>query len=109
MKIYVGYGLGEPDRDERHWDEQARLALEKLADRHPSFVMRRLGDTHAKVLIKDDEFFVISSFNWLSFKGDPNRTFREEWGALVAIPERVDDLFQRMVTRFAGNGDPENQ
>jgi hypothetical protein len=51
---------------------------------HPTFLEEALnqsrdwGDTHAKVLIKDSDFSVVSSFNWLSFKGDPSRTFRDE-------------------------------
>jgi hypothetical protein len=45
-------------------------------------------DTHAKVLIWDDTW-VSSSFNWLSFRGDPSKTFRQEEGILVRIPEKV--------------------
>ena len=101
VRVYVGYGLGEGDKKEQSWDEDARKELEGLADRCEHFVLKRLGDTHAKVLIKDREFFVISSFNWLSFKGNPNQTFREEWGTLVAIPSVVDEYFQEMVQRFA--------
>ncbi|HEY6790814.1 MAG TPA: hypothetical protein VI365_26250 [Trebonia sp.] len=31
-----------------------------------------------------------TSFNWLSFRGDSDRTYRMEEGTLVAIPGRVD-------------------
>ena len=101
--IYVGYGLGEVDENERPWDKQAREELEKLAERHPHFAFNRLGNTHAKVLIKDQEFFVITSFNWLSFRGNQNQTFREEWGALVAVPSVVENYFQQMIKRFNTN------
>ena len=40
----------------------------------------KLGNTHEKVLICDDKFMVTTSFNWLSFKGDPKRGFRQETG-----------------------------
>jgi len=43
---------------------------------------------------------VIASFNWLSFKGSQNQTFREEWGTLVAVPSVAEDYFQQMVRRF---------
>ena len=101
VNIYVGYGLGENDSKAGQSDEDARKELDALADGRKRFSFSRLGDTHAKILIKDREFFVISSFNWLSFKGDPNRTFREEWGTLVAIPSVVDKYFDKMVQRFA--------
>lgn len=99
VSVYVGYGLG--DGKTGRVDEDARKELDALADEQKLFSFSRLGDTHVKILIKDREFFVISSFNWLSFEGDPNRTFREEWSTLVAIPSVVDKYFDRVVRRFA--------
>ena len=103
VEVYIGYGLGGSDGNEGRADEEARKELGKLAEAREEFAFKRLGDTHAKVLIKDRDFFVISSFNWLSFRGDANRTFREEWGALVGIPGVVDDYFRRMVRRFGSD------
>jgi len=40
------------------------------------------------------------SFNWLSFKGDPRRTFREERGLLVKDPQVVDAQFDATIGRF---------
>ena len=54
---------GEADRD-------AEQALRRIADDYSHFHMTRLGDTHAKVLICDSRFSVVTSFNWLSFRGD---------------------------------------
>jgi hypothetical protein len=104
VMVYIGYGLGTRDADERPNDRKAREALHELAVRYPNCRVHRLGDTHAKVLIKDSEFYVTSSFNWLSFRGDRNRTFREEIGTLIAIPERVDNLFDKLVARFPKSG-----
>ena len=64
------------------------------------FHVCRLGDTHAKVVISDRNFIVTTSFNWLSFKGDPNRTFRDEQGTFVAIPDFIDQRFEHLVSRF---------
>jgi len=98
--VFVGYGLGEDDKNEKPRDIEARKDLAKLAADSERFILRRLGNTHAKILIKDRDFFVISSFNWLSFKGDPNQTFREEWGTFVAVPSVVEEYFQRIRSRF---------
>ena len=110
VRVYIGYGLGEDDEREGPWDRDARKELQRLAEEREHLVLKRLGDTHAKVLIQDRDFFVITSFNWLSFRGDPNRTFREEWGTLVAIPGVVEDYFEQMVQRFAvGEGGAGNR
>ena len=58
------------------------------------------GNTHAKVLIKDRDFAAITSFNWLSFAGDPNRTFRDEQGILLRRPELVEQKFSELEPRF---------
>jgi hypothetical protein len=104
VSVVIGYGLGH-DEGEAPRDRDARKRLHDLASRHANLTVRRLGDTHAKVLIKDSKFSVVGSFNWLSFKGDRNRAFREELGYLVAIPERVDDLFARLMHRFSESED----
>ena len=49
----------------------------------------RLRNTHAKILIYDGNW-INTSFNWLSFRGDSDRTYRMEEGTLVAILSRVD-------------------
>ena len=101
VDIYIGYGLDGRNREKAGRGKNlAERTLSKLAAEHVNFRFRRLGDTHAKVLIKDSDYYVITSFNWLSFRGDPNRTFREEWGNRVSISEIVDDYFQKLSERF---------
>jgi len=101
VNVYIGYGLGEDDDQIRDNDRRAEQDLERLAQKYPNFAFVRLGDTHAKVIISDRNFIVTTSFNWLSFKGDPNRTFRDEQGTFVAYPEFIDKRFEHLVARFA--------
>lgn len=77
-----------------------RPALRELADEFANLLLRRLGDTHAKVLIQDSEFYVTTSFDWLSFRGDPSRPFREEWGTMVRDCRAVDELYDKVAKRF---------
>jgi hypothetical protein len=49
---------------------------------------------HAKILIHD-ETWISTSFNWLSFRGDSDRTYRMEEGTLVNISARVDKEYER--------------
>jgi hypothetical protein len=36
-----------------------------------------------EVYREDNEFAAVTSFNWLSFKGDPKHDFRDEQGVLL--------------------------
>lgn len=100
VKVFIGYGLGEYDDEARDNDRRAEQDLQRLADRYANFLFVRLGDTHAKVLVCDRAFMVTTSFNWLSYRGDPNRTFRDEQGMYVGIPEVIEERFQRLLARL---------
>ena len=99
VMVYIGYGLGNEEKV-----PTAVKHLEKLAREHSGFRLVRLGDTHAKVLIKDNDWLVTTSFNWLSFRGDPKRTFREEWGTKVSLPDQVSSYAQTILKRLDQTG-----
>jgi phosphatidylserine/phosphatidylglycerophosphate/cardiolipin synthase-like enzyme len=85
--VRIGYGISEVETELRKSrDIEARKGLQKLAARYANLTLRRLGNTHAKILIKDEEYAVVTSFNWLSFRGDPNRKLRDEQGVLIGDP-----------------------
>jgi hypothetical protein len=95
--VYIGYGLDEHGQQSEPRPKQARAVqmLEQLASKYGHrLVMVRLGDTHAKVLICDDVFAVVTSFNWLSFAGDAFRPFRDERGSYIGIAEKVEEEFE---------------
>ncbi|MEQ9666921.1 MAG: hypothetical protein RLO19_01020 [Coleofasciculus sp. G2-EDA-02] len=81
-------------------DNKAEKAIKKLEQQYDNFCLKRLGDTHAKILISDSKFAVVTSFNWLSFKGDPNRTFRDERGILVSESQKIKELFDNEMESF---------
>jgi hypothetical protein len=83
VEVFIGYGLGE-NEDEN--DPKSISQLKKVSEHYANFHFVRIGDTHAKVLVQDD-MVVVTSFNWLSFKGDPSRTFRDEQGVLIRISD----------------------
>lgn len=100
VNVYIGYGLGVRDRGERDIDLYARQSLEKLAAQYERMHLLRKGNTHAKVLLVDKAFFVTSSFNWLSFRGNPDDPFREELGIYVEGDEIVDYYFDQLKAEF---------
>jgi PLD-like domain len=101
VTVHIGWGISRDDRDGPDASQRALERLETLAKKYPGLVLRRLGDTHAKVLLCDRRFVIVGSFNWLSFRGDPKRTFRDEQGTLVSMPDYVDSEYDKFVTRFA--------
>ncbi|MBP0026819.1 phospholipase D-like domain-containing protein [Roseofilum sp. Guam] len=104
VQVFIGYGLGEKDENRYSQDIKVEKALQKLAKRYSTcFTLKRLGDTHAKILISDTNFAVTTSFNWLSFKGERDRTFRDERGTLVSDCQKIDELFDNLLRRFTNS------
>ncbi|MEU1458505.1 hypothetical protein [Streptomyces avermitilis] len=92
MKVDIAYGYEENDTKT---DPAAVRKLNNLAARYPGkFTFTRLKSTHAKILVYDD-VWVTTSFNWLSFKGDPDRTYRMEEGSLVRNRKTAEAQYTR--------------
>jgi hypothetical protein len=53
-----------------------------------------------RLVISGKKLAVVTSFNWLSFKGDPNREFRDERGTLISDPQKIDELFDSYMEMF---------
>lgn len=100
VEVHIGHGYGPDDSGS---DDFALRKLTNLAARYDRLRIVRLQNTHAKILIFDDQW-ITTSFNWLSFKGDPNRTYRMEEGTLVQIQSEVDKAFQRYVEILDADG-----
>jgi hypothetical protein len=100
VEVFIGWGISGPNGEEEDGDYRVRQLLGQLAGRYPNLHFKYLGDTHAKVLLKDQEYVVVTSFNWLSYRGDPRRTFRDERGILVAMPSVIDQQFETLKARF---------
>lgn len=80
IRVDIAYGFS---RHDRKCDPEAVQRLEELAQAYPkAFTFSRLSGTHAKILIFDD-VCVTTSFNWLSFQGSKDRTYRMEEGNLI--------------------------
>ncbi|MEU1940789.1 hypothetical protein ACH49O_40730 [Streptomyces coeruleorubidus] len=92
VKVDIAYGY---EGNDTKTDAAAVRKLTNLAKRYPDkFTFTRLKATHAKVPPYDD-VWVTTSFNWLSFKGDPDRTYRMEEGSLVRNRQNADTQYDR--------------
>lgn len=106
VELTIAYGIGKKDPGEKDHDAKAREALEALAGSFSNFRLVRKGNTHAKVLLVDSDFFVTTSFNWLSFRGDPSQPMREEEGTMVQDREAVDDYYRDLIARLPSDSKP---
>ncbi len=100
VDVTICYGINRR-RPEEGSDPEAVRSLRALEDVYGNFIFSALGDTHAKVLVLDHRYVVVTSFNWLSFKGDPSKPFRDERGVLVAIPSKIDAEYDKYMERVA--------
>jgi hypothetical protein len=98
--LAISYGIDDGKRVSER-DMAAEQRLRHLATKYPQFRFVRLGDTHAKILVVDQRFVVVTSYNWLSFKGDPSRPFRDERGTLVSLVPEIDRIYQNYIDRMS--------
>jgi phosphatidylserine/phosphatidylglycerophosphate/cardiolipin synthase-like enzyme len=87
IDIFIIYGFG----DKKNVEEKAlrQLNLIKKNAKKGRLYLHRRKDIHSKVLICDDKYLVITSLNWLSFAGDPQRGSRIEDGIKTTNKEAV--------------------
>lgn len=89
-RVVIGYGISEQEDSDRRIIER----LQDLASKNfkGKLELKALNNTHEKVLIMDNKFIVITSFNWLSFKGDPRLGFRQETGIYTESKETIKSM-----------------
>lgn len=104
VELWIGHGFRwERNRGKarKEADREVEKKLGLLAQDFPDlFHFSSFGDTHAKVLVCDSRFSILTSFNWLSFKGDAKLGFRDERGYYVGLEDRVNELFESYRPRF---------
>lgn len=99
VKILIGYGIGQQDDSDPR--AIAKLSnLSKTSVGKKNLIFKKLGNTHEKVLFVDGLYTVITSFNWLSFRGNPEWGFRQESGIYtenkVLISQLKASISERM-------------
>jgi phosphatidylserine/phosphatidylglycerophosphate/cardiolipin synthase-like enzyme len=101
VNIAIGYGMPSRHGDtEEYMDPDVEAALTKLQKRNckGSLHVERLAGTHEKIIVSDEAYCVVTSFNWLSYRGD--RGFRNETGILLTAPKIVRQIRSEAESRF---------
>ena len=97
VAIHIGWGISRGRQDDQ--DQYAISRLSRLASEYKNVVLKNFGNTHAKILITDDRL-VVTSFNWLSFRGTERRSYRQEVGTLIAERQYVQTEYEKHVGQF---------
>ncbi|MGY6215723.1 hypothetical protein ACW73L_11245 [Methylolobus aquaticus] len=120
VDVYIGYGLDDGDgAGARNNDAAKKLPitpaaekdLNRLATKYANFRFVYVGNTHRKSLVSDDSFAVVTSFNWLSFKGNPSDKPRDESGVVIRKKSYVEKEFEKGLTLLEQgySGKPSNK
>jgi hypothetical protein len=95
VHIVIGWGYPESkDSDKHQRSERTLRHLRNLASDRAlkgKLDLVEHGNTHKKVLIVDDQYMVVTSFNWLSYRGDPELGIRDEVGVYMELPDVIRD------------------
>lgn len=103
VRIRIGYGITERPGDLDAGRNRAiaqrviRALRESVAqkargEQENLLTIQKTRGTHRKILVCDRTFGVLGSFNWLSYRGDPDKEYRNETSILLREPATIEEL-----------------
>jgi hypothetical protein len=90
IQVYMFYGIKGSSQQN---DLKTIKKLEELSTQYKNFRFEKVKNTHRKILVCDNKFGIVTSFNFLSFRADPNLTYRDELGVIIRDSATIEDLF----------------
>jgi hypothetical protein len=101
ISVLIGYGFG----DDKYSQTQAIKALNKIGEQTGEkgqlLKLFRLNESHAKIVVCDEQYAVLTSFNWLSFAGREDLGNRVEVGVLVRDAKVVEETIDYVLDLFS--------
>ena len=98
IKIVYGIGDGSDYRGQKSINNAEKLK-KILNNYHENFKITK-GNTHNKLILCDNKFFVQGSFNFLSFKGTYDGTDVRDEGAIYSENESIIKDFRKQHFNF---------
>lgn len=90
IQVYIFYGIKGSNQQN---DPSSIKKLEELSNKYKNLRFQKVKNTHRKILVCDNKFGIVTSFNFLSFRADPNLTYRDELGVIIRDSATIEDLF----------------
>lgn len=101
VQVTIAFGFfdaSNPHETKRRDDSRILSKLLSLSRRYENFEFRwmgmdsRKGMNHSKILVSDS-IYIAGSFNWLSFRGDTDRSYRKEDSEMRTQKEVVNSRY----------------
>jgi hypothetical protein len=97
VHVTIIYGFEGSKKGKSDIDQKTEKYFSQLKKRYKErLLIKETKGNHAKVIICDDKFMVVTSFNWLSFKGDKSRPLRTEYGTILKNQEEIAKMRQEL-------------
>jgi hypothetical protein len=93
VDVTIFWGDGGAERS----DAGALEALHAAAQRSSHLAVVRVDEVRARVLVGDD-YYIQTSFDWLSFRGEPSRTYRLVEGDLIQDRHLADSAYDKVMS-----------
>jgi hypothetical protein len=109
LRVTIGYGIDrdpgrKPDSKTRD-QEDALRRLRKVEHRSKGRLrLVDIGNTHSKVVLCDDRYCIITSYNWLSFKQRPGKGIRQEIGNRIVDAAVIAQLKASVIGALTSPG-----
>jgi hypothetical protein len=103
VNVYILYGIKQKSGRGKQNDDFAIKKLDELAITYKNLSFKKVKNTHRKILVCDDRFGLVTSFNFLSFRADPSLTYRDELGAILKDKDTIEKLFNSGLSLCEGN------
>lgn len=99
VNIIIGYGINEEDHGN---DQRILRRLDGIRNSNYKGKLTMINSmvTHEKVLIVDNKYSVITSYNWLSFGSNPNWGYRQETGIYSESQKVINNLKESLRERM---------
>ena len=74
IKIIISYGMKKRNKNDKDSiDKDSKNKLDELKRKYKGLLILKEAHDHSKILICDETFAIIGSFNWLSYSGGDSR------------------------------------
>ena len=102
LRVTIGYGIegtGGKPRDAGIRDQDAALKTLRKLVQYSRGRLRivDIGNTHEKLVICDNRYVIITSFNFLSFNPQPGRAIRREIGHRITDEKTVNQVREQIL------------
>ncbi|MBI3723616.1 hypothetical protein HY251_06640 [bacterium] len=109
LRVTIGYGIErdpKKGRDPAARDqEEALRRLQAVGDRARGRLrVVEIGNTHEKLVVCDDRYVIITSFNFLSFNPRPGKGIRREMGHRITDQAVVAQVKAQVARVLGGSG-----